>query len=410
MPRNDYISCLPPEILVHIFKHALPGPLFRDGRLHFQSIRSVCSDWRRSSFSSPILWSSVVVSHFQAGDILSAERWFARAGPSIPLELQVLGTSLSGMEIKHAALTSFVTRHQSRWKYLSIIGAGPILWDIFNQAQSSDWVNLRKLHVPTFELYDRLGGSGIGTLQRLTAIQSTPLQELRLYIVSPHTIAAPDIHFISTYIHLRTLLLNVPEGCMRASNSSALITLSCLEHLSITTPDLIILCHLDTPALSELTLHLMKSGREPQVDSLRDFLAQCRMLHSVNFCDMSDGKDMDWMLPTLSTNSRVTAVTVSPWPKPSHADETSQNTPWWDTWCPNLRSLTVGLRSRGSILKDEYEMKVLNSVKSVLRRRDDVGMTVLDSLVFRNSHGATDFPYNMFETLGVGKFDVMVPW
>ncbi|KAH6886692.1 hypothetical protein BKA70DRAFT_1334831 [Coprinopsis sp. MPI-PUGE-AT-0042] len=49
---SDHISVFPPEILLHIFKPALPGPLLREGRLHFQVIRSVCSEWRLLSFSS----------------------------------------------------------------------------------------------------------------------------------------------------------------------------------------------------------------------------------------------------------------------------------------------------------------------------------------------------------------------
>ncbi|KAH6886696.1 hypothetical protein BKA70DRAFT_1165191, partial [Coprinopsis sp. MPI-PUGE-AT-0042] len=206
MSIQDHISCLPPEILLHIFKHALPGPLHKEGRVHFQAIRSVCSDWRLLSFSSPVLWSSLALrcqGRYLDPPVGSAiaERWLARAGRSTPLDLHVFDPTSRAVETDHEGLAGLIARYRSRWRSLFILGAGTIFWDIFQQAPPSDWASLRELTIPIFHLCDGAGGGGIETLQQMTSIQATPVQYLHLDLGSAFY-STIDFSFISAYTHL----------------------------------------------------------------------------------------------------------------------------------------------------------------------------------------------------------------
>ncbi|KAH6906046.1 hypothetical protein BKA70DRAFT_1290085 [Coprinopsis sp. MPI-PUGE-AT-0042] len=418
MSGSKHISGLPPEIHLHIFKHALPGPLCREGRLHFQSIRSVCTEWRILSFSSPALWSSLDVrarGTASVGDLFPSggnpvEKWFAHAGPSIPLELRLSNLSHTRtLEKDFAALTALVIHHQSRWRSLHIIGTGTLLWDVFQRAPASGWNNLQELAVSSFQVRGNLAVSGIGILQRLKSIESVSLQVLALIVTGPEVSATSEICFIAMHTHLRTLLLHIAEGRTRASNS-VIITLPCLEYLSITTPDLTLLCHLNTCSLSELEVHLMRSDREPQNTILQNFISQCTALKFIHLHDMSNGKGMEWMLPTLCAQPNITTTKITSRISPFRFNELPQSTAWWDDWCPNLRGLTVELRSKGLILEDENEMKHLTLVASLLQRRSELGRRQIGRLIFKNKHNLTDFPYDLFEALGVGRVDIMTPW
>ncbi|KAH6887286.1 hypothetical protein BKA70DRAFT_1164401 [Coprinopsis sp. MPI-PUGE-AT-0042] len=400
MSGNDHISCLPPELLLHIFRHALPGPLNKDGRVHFQAIRSVCSKWRLISFSSPALWSSLTLLHL-GGNLYpsvgnSAERWLARAGSSIPLDLQLVDSSNSGMSVKdREALILLITRYRSRWRSLFIIGTGTLFWDIFQQIMPSDWVNLRTLTISTYRLCDGTGEEGIGVLRRVTSIQSTLLRNLRLCIGAAAR-AVTDFQFISKYTHLRKLSItkHTPSTIPTVTTS-----LPCLEILTMSTYDLNLLTRLNTPALCELEIDILHGGGDAQDVILRSFLTHCPRLLSVSL--RGNSEPIAWMTPALSSRPTITSVIVEPWPAASFDDK---------TWCPNLRSLTVVVHSKVSIQEDENEMALMRSIASFLERRNERGREKLDKLVFKCTYGATSFPHELFGTLGVGRLDVTVPW
>ncbi|KAH6886658.1 hypothetical protein BKA70DRAFT_1334748 [Coprinopsis sp. MPI-PUGE-AT-0042] len=403
MSRNNHISCLPPELLVYIFKKALPVPLLKEGRLHFQAIRSVCSHWRLLSFSSPALWSSLSLT-CSGGNLYpspadSAEKWLAHAGPSIPLDLHLVnasrGTDSGLCKNDCEALESLIARHRPRWRSLCIIGAEPAFWNIFQQAPPSDWANLRKITTSTLHLRNGAGVKGIETIRRMSSIQSTPLQHLHLHIDAANS-TATDFNFISAYTHLRRLSItkHSPSKIPRVTN-----TLPQLEVLCIVTRDLNLLSDLHTPALCELEIQLLYGGRGNQDGILRDFLTRCPNLLSVGL--RGNREPMIWMAPTLSARPTITSVVIEPWPSIPLDDE---------TWCPNLRDLTVVVHPKISILEDEDELGLMRSIASLLQRRNQRGRTGLDRLVFKCLYRAKNLPCEIFETLDIGKVDIMVPW
>ncbi|KAH6887303.1 hypothetical protein BKA70DRAFT_72488 [Coprinopsis sp. MPI-PUGE-AT-0042] len=412
---SDHISVLPPEILLQVFNHALPGPLLREGRLHFQAIRSVCSEWRLLSFSSPALWSSLAVQHI-GGDLFpyignAVKKWLSRAGPSLPLEIRLVDTSLGGMSEKDSkALCELVIHYQPRWKSLFFCGTGRCLWDVFQKAPSSNWINLRELAVWTYRLRDDLGRGGVEVLSRIPSIQLVPVQVLHLTVVTGNIIVATGIlNVISTYTYLKTLSLTTPQAHVQPSDSSATMVLPFLELLSIAGQDFTILHHLNTPVLAELKVHLLHDVGSQALDTdLHGFLTRSTNLYSISL--RGNGKHMAIMAPTLCARPTITSVTLQPWPDGLGDHIPPRNMSWWDSWCPNLRELTVVVQSANSILENEKEMKLLTSLVSFLHGRKTIGRRRLTRLVFKNSYGATDFPYEIFGTLDVGKLDVMVRW
>jgi F-box-like len=148
-------NAIPTEILTEIFVQALPPRLDEDGRLAFQSIRSVCSTWRNLAFSSPIFWSSISVDHRisdskpNSESISRLERWFSRSGSAMPLELEFLdpGERLQDTE----PLRSLILHHQQRWKCLSLCMEPECFWDVVTGPPTSNWLNL---HTLTIWLYD----------------------------------------------------------------------------------------------------------------------------------------------------------------------------------------------------------------------------------------------------------------
>ncbi|KAH6886661.1 hypothetical protein BKA70DRAFT_1236344 [Coprinopsis sp. MPI-PUGE-AT-0042] len=414
MSLCDHTSCLPAEILLEIFKRALPGPLRQEGRFHFQSIRSVCSEWRLISFSSPILWSSLALFDHEIEPSVSAataaERWLSRSGLSIPLELHLVYISYKGTPNEdYATFSNLIIRYQSRWKALLICGAGRCLWDSFNNAPSTGWTNLQKLSIWTRSLVDGSRKAGLQVLQACTSIQSTLLQHLQLFVFSEPVVRPADIGFISTYAHLRTLHLTMHQARVKASESSTtMITLQCLELLHMTCSELVLLNHLNTPALSKLTLRLVYSNPKAQDTIVRSFLDRNTKVHSVSLC--GSWKTTAWMLPTLSDRPNLSKVTIEPLQNVLYVDGLLPDASWWNTWCPNLRELKLVVVSKGSIGEDEGQMKILTWFAAVLKRRIDWGHKRLVRLVFKCDSSMTSFPYELFGDLDIGEICVIVPW
>ncbi|KAH6886653.1 hypothetical protein BKA70DRAFT_1444150 [Coprinopsis sp. MPI-PUGE-AT-0042] len=220
-------------------------------------------------------------------------------------------------------------------------------------------------------------------------------------------ITTADIHFLSSYTHLKTLVLYIQKDALQAAESPGVVTsLPHLEDLHFA-GDLTLLQYLDTPSIYKLAVSL-EANRAAQDNILRNFLARCTRLHSISL--LVHHIHTAWMLPALSGRPNIRTVTIGSWPEIPYGDALpGENTAWWDSWCPNLEELTFVVASDASIPEDELQMDHLTSLASFLRRRSESGRRKLDRLVFRNGPGACNFPYEMFETLDIGKVTVMVP-
>jgi hypothetical protein len=170
--------------------------------------------------------------------------------------------------------------------------------------------------------------------------------------------------------------------------------------------DIFLLGHLNTPALSEFKLHLAPSVRGSQDSTLHAFLARCKLLESIRLWDMSDDGEQTWMVPTLCAQPRLKTVTLAPCPLIPNVEEFSQEDA--DSWCPNLFQLMIELCSKVSITDDEGILKRLASMAVLLRRKNKLGKRGPERLVFINGFGPTNFPYDMFKGLDIGRMDIMV--
>ncbi|KAH6887292.1 hypothetical protein BKA70DRAFT_1332777 [Coprinopsis sp. MPI-PUGE-AT-0042] len=414
MSRSNYISRLPSEMVLHIFEDALPGLLLREGRVHFQAIRSVCSQWRLLSLSSPVLWSSLALHQNEvvsfASATVAAQRWLSRAGPSIPLELQLADLSCRGISKEDTtALVDLIIQHQSQWKLLSLAGIGRCLWEVFRKTPSTGWTNLRMLDVWTHDLFDDGQKVGLRVLQDSPSIQCTSMEELHLCIMPETELAPRDFAFISAYAHLRTLFLYMEDAFVSHSEPlTVTISLPSLEILSITSPDVSLLHHLDTPSLSNLELRPRCHDPEDHNDTLQNFITRCAKLHSVSICGIAEC--VIWMLPILSARPTIASVTIEPWSNLSSVGQLLDDTTWSNTWCPNLRKLTYVVVSTASTGEDEHQIQLWMSLAAFLRRRKDLGRARLDSLIIKYKYPEANFPYETFESLDVGQLSVMLPW
>ncbi|KAH6887302.1 hypothetical protein BKA70DRAFT_1409683 [Coprinopsis sp. MPI-PUGE-AT-0042] len=59
-----------------------------------------------------------------------------------------------------------------------------------------------------------------------------------------------------------------------------------------------------------------------------------------------------------------------------------------EDWCPNMRDLTVGIQS-----SDVVELERMEDLAAFLKRREELGRVLLETLVVRKVPGAIDFPY-----------------
>ncbi|KAH6887290.1 hypothetical protein BKA70DRAFT_1573365 [Coprinopsis sp. MPI-PUGE-AT-0042] len=427
-------ALIPTEIVLEIFQRSLPNRLDKDGRLAFQTIRSVCSRWRSISFSSRVLWSSIAVVHDSGspspdgvcsydGFPAILEGWFSRAGPSIPLELDY-GDSSALQSGRNAALARLVQRHHSRWKYLCLCVSPECFWDVILSSPSTDWNNLQILTLWIFDFHDLTPAQ---CSQRLDALENfTSLRRLYLNDYSVHThkrpygpftlpelhiqlddIFAPHhMHLISAYTSLTRLVL---EGCvdykLRLSPENHLSLPSLLD-LSYTGYDLTFLQYLTASSLTTLDIHLDPGIEHPgdRCRILSQFLKRCtNTLHSILLDSGFSTLAIAGILPALLVRPSVTHLTLDAWPSDLEMDASPAHAE--NDWCPNLQELTVSFQSG-----DNVELERMAALAAFLRRRKDSGYTELEMLTIRKGAGAAQFPYDLFENVRLGKLRVMIPW
>ena len=125
--HSPIVCQLPPDVMSTIFEFCLPDfadTQFLDSEKPFSPlyIGAICSYWRDIAWSTPSLWSSLVVcdpksdrdSHIVA-DI--AQKWLARSG-RLPLPICILSTFDNKTVL---ALVDIINHYSSRWSDLDLL-------------------------------------------------------------------------------------------------------------------------------------------------------------------------------------------------------------------------------------------------------------------------------------------------
>ena len=123
--HSPIVRHLPPDVTSIIFEFCLPD--FTDHQLYPSSkeehsiplaLGAICSYWREIAWSTPRLWSSLVVrvprkhdSHIATG---IAQEWLARSG-QLPLSIRIVSTSYNDAI---SALADIINQYSTRWSHL----------------------------------------------------------------------------------------------------------------------------------------------------------------------------------------------------------------------------------------------------------------------------------------------------
>ncbi|KAH6887289.1 hypothetical protein BKA70DRAFT_72358 [Coprinopsis sp. MPI-PUGE-AT-0042] len=466
-------KALPIEILLEIFLQSLPHRLDEEGRLAFQIIRSVCSMWRFTSFSSPVLWSSISVTRARSDSLSTGslpalvDRWFSRAGPSAPLELDYDDTF--GLPQDEALLPALIRRHQSRWRHLSLCIRAECFCDIILSPPSNNGITLQALTLwvgdldgpdPT-QISQRLDGlAKLASFRRLVLEDDRshmherpygPITLSELHIIFDGVLSSDHIHLISAFHSLSTLSLVVERYFDVILSAQDHLTLPSLLNLSFTAYDLDLLQYFTTPALVKLEITLKLNGYDPDnslffshsftlpsllnlsfttynLDVLEYFTTPALVKLEITLqSDIREPQNSSSFsqfitrctsaLQSIAVNSDfdaslITRIITSLSARPSLTDLTVDLWPLSLTfpkdaekdWCPDLQHLTV---SFGSGYDDEEER--MEALAAFLQCREEWGCVPLERLTIRKRHKRFEFPYGLFENVTLGKLHVMVP-
>ncbi|KAH6886642.1 hypothetical protein BKA70DRAFT_1573837 [Coprinopsis sp. MPI-PUGE-AT-0042] len=420
---------LPNEILLEIFHQSLPRRVDQQGRLVFQTIRSVCSRWRAVSLSSPALWSSVAVESgisdkgYHGKYVALLDGWFSRAGPCLPLELEYVERRASSMRNdEKAAMEALILRHQSRWRWLSLFIEPQCFWRTLFNPPPSNWTNLSTLALWTFDFSGpnkERAALGFNMLERFTSLRSLSLEvhhgygfkrrfgpinlgEIRITLEDHFGIQ--EIRLISAYSNLTNIVLIAPANCEWNLSPHDNLTLPSLSTFVFDTFDLSLLDHLVTPSLVNLDIHLHWDVPWPQSGFLHGFLARCTTtLRSVTLNSDREDSFIAKILPSLSLRPTLSHLTLDIWP--SHVDTKPIPEEVEKDWCPQLRCLTVSIGS-----SDMVELERMKGLAAFLLRRGAFGLPELERLTVHRTHRAVEFPYEIFENVRQGELCVLVPW
>ncbi|KAH6886720.1 hypothetical protein BKA70DRAFT_1334905 [Coprinopsis sp. MPI-PUGE-AT-0042] len=407
------ILSLPPELLPELFLFCLPGRIGQDQRRDFQSIRSVCSLWRSVCFSAPQLWSSLWVDARKTPEYTAArlQQWFARAGPFIPLQLEITNfTMTAASQRADEDLVSLVHSHQSRWLFLSLCIGATSLWRIFFEAPlSGSWASLNSLTLFSHQARHTEVLQRISTIQRLkiqhatyiqrwtgceTLLAHDRLQELSISVLDEFML--PPLSHIALYPHLTKLHIDAPFG----DNLNLPDDRICIPHLttlSVSTMRVRILEAFKTPLLSELAIELNNHTRTPQHQYLENFLIQgCTdALKAVALNGEGKEKFIADMVPVLASRPSIVRLNLERWPYNSFV-EVMQAMAGVESWCPNMTEIGVSIGYNGSISNSEGEIERMRSLIHFLEKRG-AGEEGLTKLVFTLRPLSTDFPNWLFQ-------------
>jgi F-box-like len=125
--HSPIVRQLPPDVMSTIFEFCLPD--FTDDQLLYMkkdlftplSLGAICSYWRDIAWSTPSLWSSLVVrdpSTKHDPDMVTgiAQEWLARSG-HLPLSIHILSTFYNQTV---SALVDIINQYSTRWSYLDL--------------------------------------------------------------------------------------------------------------------------------------------------------------------------------------------------------------------------------------------------------------------------------------------------
>ena len=124
---NRLQSPIPPDVMSTIFEFCLPDfavhqlyPYPKEDLSIPLSLGTICSYWREIAWSTPSLWSSLVVrvpskydSHMATG---IAQEWLSRSG-RLPLSIRILSTSYNDAV---SALADIINQYSARWSDLDL--------------------------------------------------------------------------------------------------------------------------------------------------------------------------------------------------------------------------------------------------------------------------------------------------
>ena len=125
--QSPIVHQLPPDVMSTIFEFCLPDfavhqlyPYPKDDLSIPLSLGAICNYWREIAWSTPSLWSSLVVrvpskydSHMATG---IAQEWLARSG-RLPLSICILSTSYNDAV---SALADIINQYSARWSDLDL--------------------------------------------------------------------------------------------------------------------------------------------------------------------------------------------------------------------------------------------------------------------------------------------------
>jgi F-box-like len=412
---------IPNEILLEILHQALPR-MDEEGRLDFQTIRSVCSRWRSTSFSSPVLWSSVTLRCENSDHrryITLLERWFSRAGSSIPLELEYVDRILTRIgEEEKVAMKAFVQRHQQRWRSLKLFINADCLWSSLITATPCRWDNLQTLKLFTYSLdiNDKKRSEALDALEQMTSLRCLrvtsydtynyqhtrhlgPIGLVWLHLTLNH-LSLPHFNLLASYRNLNTLIIVTYSSELIGVLPDHHLTLPFLISLKCIIYDLSPLRHFTTPSLVNFTLGVIFPD-EADNDTLEGFLTRCTdTLTSFTLEAGGTFLNIANTLKTLAIRPGILHLALSSWPSKSEHMEDG-----FREWCPKLRDL---------ILLDRFETEAeerdsMEGLATFLRRREGWGMRTLEQLTVRR-RAEGKFPRELFEGVTLGRICVMVPW
>ncbi|KAH6887284.1 hypothetical protein BKA70DRAFT_1332765 [Coprinopsis sp. MPI-PUGE-AT-0042] len=330
-------SAIPAEILLEIFQQLLPHRLDEEGRLAFQVLRSVCSWWRSVAFSSPILWSSISLEASAQPNELSSqdccfpvlEAWFARSGPTIPLELEYADNAAFSMHpANRASIKALIRRYQPQWKFLSLCVSPICFWDIVFEPPAYNWDNLNTVGL---WLYDFIAvgaervSRGFDALYKMPSLRCLVVEDHDVFKYTRHfgPINLEELHFtidsfaidqaniICGYQRLTKLTIITPlQHALRLSRDDHFALPSLLSFTYISC-DFALLRHFTTPALANLEIE-MSCGTSVHGDELLSgFLTRCTSaLRSIAISIDAEEAFVAQVLPLLSIQPSLEHLTL----------------------------------------------------------------------------------------------------
>jgi F-box-like len=428
---HEHAGNIPRDVLLEIFHQSLPRPLDAQGRLAFQTLRSVCSSWRSISLSTPALWSSVTVTrrhNWHGKNISLLEAWFLRAGPSIPLELEYNDPSGLIMRDKvKAAMKALLWRYKSRWMVLSLSIDSECFWEALFDVPPSDWTQLHTLTLWTCDIQrvdQQARVEGLERLKKITTIRRILVRdhdgypyrgqfgpsELGELHITLQGLWDTQTRLISTYTHLTKLALSSPHGfrCRSSLSRHEHVTLPSLFSFSFDAYNLSFLHHFTMPALVSLDVRLTPGAADQKDASfLSAFLSRCTdALESINLDTQSQETFVAEILPQLGSRRNLAQLSFDIWPSKRVIAQDLE-----EAWFPHLRVLSVTIGSSDRTPRPVFfELERMKELGEWLSRWKKAGRAPLERLTVHKRSEDIHFPYEQFEDAPLAHLCVMVPW